>query len=689
MNSHNPTRFRQDIQGLRAVAVTLVLVYHIWPEFLSGGYIGVDVFFVISGYLITGLLIREIESTGRISISRFYGRRIRRLLPAASVVLITVIIASFLWLPVTRLEDTAWEVLASALYVENWLLAAWSVDYLAEGSSASPVQHYWTLSVEEQFYIVWPWLILFAGVIATRWRLQRSTALWTLVLGVGVLSFIHSVMATASNQVVAFFMTTTRVWELALGAVLALSVQHIQIPKSLKPWVALTGLIAILTAAIWYSDATPFPGYTALLPTLGTALVILAGSSQNSTSIDLALASRPFQYIGNVSYTLYLWHWPVIVFYAILVNSSPGFVEGLFIIALSLALTQVTYKYVEAPFHRPQTKHGSEKGAYKLAGVCIGACIVASMSAYGYVEYLKQDNPQITDFQSYPGARVFLSDKHAEPGQTLPPLPNPLNAQDDRAQVYDDGCRTSQTDVEARACSYGNPDGSFHVVLAGDSYAVHWLPALEQYAIDRNWRITVFNKSACVFADVVLERWGRDYHECVEWNKRAMAKIVALNPDLFLTGQLPAHEVHKIDGEDERVDALVEGYKKHWLTLSSKGIPVLAIRETPRMDFDGPECVATHSDYASVCRTKRLDALDFTSTFERAVKEVPTAELIDLNDVFCGEEYCDAIIGNILVYRDRGHMTATFVRSMAPILGAKINDWLENRQTLPPQRHAD
>ena len=669
--------FRPEIQGLRAVAVVLVVLYHVWPHFLSGGYVGVDVFFVISGFLITGLLLRELEQTGSVSISRFYGRRIKRLLPAASLVLVVIGAASFWWLPVTRLEDTAWEILASALYLENWVLAYWSVDYLAEGRAASPVQHYWTLSVEEQFYIAWPWLMLLFAGLALRLGGSVRSGLWWLVLVALSLSFVHSVHATANNQPLAFFMTTTRVWELALGALLALALLKFSFPAWLRQWAGITGVAAIVLAAVFYSSETAFPGYTALLPTAGAALVILAGQTPQWLSVSRPLSSRPFQYLGNVSYTLYLWHWPVVVFYKLLVDAQPGFVDGLIIIALSLVLTHVTYVLLEAPVHRSRLGERGAGKPFALGGACIALCIATAVGLYSYVSHLQEQTPAVVDVDVYPGARaLFVADGRINhPGIDV--IPNPLGARDDNAVVYRDGCRTRQQETTVNQCVYGQPDGDFHLVLAGDSYAAHWLPALRELADQRGWKVTVFNKSACIFADVTLERWGRDYHECVSWNQGVLDRVLELRPDVLVTSHSPGHTALGAQSEAANLRAIAEGYVQRWSRLVAADIPVIAIRETARMASGAPECVARYGEAAHhKCALPREAALALPSSFTMAVDAVDGVTLLDMNDALCDEDTCYAVIGNILVYRDRGHLTATYARSMAPVLGEKLDEWV-------------
>ncbi|MCR6689490.1 acyltransferase [Cellulomonas sp.] len=303
--------FRRDVQGLRAVAVALVLAFHAGLP-VPGGFVGVDVFFVVSGFLITGLIADEVARTGRLRLGRFYARRARRLLPAAALALTAVVVATLVWLPVTRWREIAGDVVATALYVVNWRLADRSVDYLAEGAAASPVQHFWSLAVEEQFYVIWPLLVV-ALVALARMRGRRVTRR-ALVVGVAVVawaSVLWSVTLTDLDPARAYFVTTTRVWELAAGALLALLAHRVvRAPAGLLRAGGWAGLALLLLAAVLLDGGTPFPGTAALLPVGGTVLVLAAGLAGPGLR---PLTAGVLQPVGAASYSLYLWHWPAVV----------------------------------------------------------------------------------------------------------------------------------------------------------------------------------------------------------------------------------------------------------------------------------------------------------------------------------------------------------------------------------------
>src|SRR6195952_2764732 len=355
-----PAHFLPHVQGLRAIAVLLVVIYHFEPGRLTGGYIGVDVFFVISGFLITQQLSRELERPDRIKLPSFWAKRVRRLLPAALLVLLFSTVATFLIMPLSALTENLKEILASTFYVENWALAANSVDYLAASNDASLVQHYWSLSLEEQFYLVWPILLLGPSIFGVR-KLSRTrpgssfgaTGRWNamivLVVAASVISLILSIVFTKNDPASAYFVTYTRVWEFGVGALLAL------IPR-LRPtraWfvnvLGYAGVLAILIAGFTFDRNTPFPGYAALVPVLGTAAVIVSHRSEHRFDIGRVLSTRVPRFFGDISYSLYLWHWPLIVIAPFIPGWGLSIYNRVILFVVAVVLAWLTKKFVEDP----------------------------------------------------------------------------------------------------------------------------------------------------------------------------------------------------------------------------------------------------------------------------------------------------------------------------------------------------
>ncbi|MEW6638500.1 MAG: acyltransferase, partial [Actinomycetota bacterium] len=372
-------KFRPDVEGLRAVAVGAVLLYHAGLPFAGGGYVGVDVFFVISGYLITGLLLREIEGTGRISLSRFYSRRAKRLLPLTVVVLAAVVALSWPLFSPVRMDAVSWDVIAAALYVINWRLGVEAVDYFEAGLGASPVQHFWSLSIEEQFYLLWPALLLLVAWWCRRTGRGLRPALAAALGTVAASSFVYGVYLTEQQAGAAYFATPARAWELALGGMLALvPAARLRVLRPGAAALAAAGLCAIAWSTYRFGDETPFPGYAALLPTLGTAAVIAAGTATTSTWPGRLLTLSPMRHVGRISYSWYLWHWPPLVFAAAYWGDlSP--LAGMAVVAASYIPAVLSHRWVESPFLRSGTLNRFPRRALALGGACTAISVALGL----------------------------------------------------------------------------------------------------------------------------------------------------------------------------------------------------------------------------------------------------------------------------------------------------------------------
>lgn len=671
-------KFRPDIQGLRAIAVLLVLLFHVWPTTLPGGYIGVDVFFVISGYLITGLLVREFEREGRISLLAFYARRIRRLLPAATLTLAAVAIGSYFFLPAATWSDLSKEVLASGLYVENLLLVSKSVDYLALQEAASPVQHYWSLSVEEQFYILWPLLMIAAGSFArkSRWR-TRVVFAW--VLGVVTLaSLAWGIRLSWVDPAPAYFLTTTRIWELGIGGLLALLAAEVRPDGAKSRWIAWAGVAGIAVSAWFYTTGLPFPGYEALLPTLAAAALIFARPAPTSL-LGRVLATRPFQYLGDISYSLYLWHWPIVVFYPF-VTGRPveRFQDGVTVIVLSIVAAHISKYGIEDRFRHPSpvaARHGF-RPAYALGVACMLMVAVAAAVPY-------RSAPKFEDFttasavldQAHPGAAAFLAGAAVPAATQL--LPAPGVAKLDRGTAYGkDGqgrCIGEETDDALAFCNYGREDAKFHVVVVGDSHAVHWLPAFELLAAENDWRVTGITKNSCAISDVTV-RYGkgansRDYLECSRWNQKLLEWILANEPDLVVVSYSPNHQL--APGIQDVQQRIAQGTVRELDVLVEAGIDVAMIKHTPWQLEDPPSCLSKPGATVAGCSGSREQVM-LEGALVLASRMDPRLHLLDFDDAFCKGDRCPVVIGNVVVHRDKNHLTATYARSLAPALSARI-----------------
>ena len=492
-------RRRPEIQGLRAVAVLLVFAFHLWPGVVPGGYVGVDVFFVISGFLICGGLLREVELGGSIALAAFYARRVRRLLPAATLVL-AVVAAAVPLLPITRWEQAAIEIAASAVYAENWVLAYRAIDYFAIGTSATPVQHYWSLSVEEQFYLLWPLMMLATVAVARRLRISAAGTLATVFAAVAASSLAASVVLAFRSPEWGYFATQARLWELALGGLLAF-LERYRRPAVARRALGMAGIVMIFCAAFAFSPATPFPGFAALLPTIGAALIILSGEEKGRSPLAL-LGTPPFRYLGDRSYSIYLWHWPAIVFYVALTRSTAiGPLVGLVIIAVVLTLSDLSWRYVEERFRRPRPDAGRPRAAWLPAAGTAGACVAAAVALFA----ASDDRPALATLAfdaDHPGPAALTEGMQAPSG--IPLRPTIAGASKDVTEATPLGCHQTPDEATMEFCEFGDPAGSVRIALVGDSHALQWVSALVPIVEQRGWRLRTYTKSGCAFAETTV-----------------------------------------------------------------------------------------------------------------------------------------------------------------------------------------
>ncbi len=677
---------RGDIQGLRAVAVLLVLAYHAGVPVIGGGFVGVDVFFVISGFLITGLIVREVETTGRLRFGRFYARRIRRLLPATAAVLLATAVMTAVALPVTRWESVLRDIGAAALYVVNWRLAAQSVDYSASEQASSPVQHFWSLAVEEQFYVVWPLVIVAFALLHRRfgWPLRRALAAGLALIAVPSLAW--SLHYTQTSPAQAYFVTTTRLWELAAGALLVLLHRRIlRSPVVLAHVLGWAGAVGIVASALLYTSATPFPGSAALLPVLSTAAVLAAGTRSEDAGIARLLSWRPLRQIGDVSYSLYLWHWPFVVIGTAVFGGSDGqlwWVVGVLLVCTSVVPAWFTYVVVEQPIH---TARSFLRPRAVLATLLV--CTFIPVTAAAALQLSFDRRVQAAAAEPRPddalGAVALGDDPSTSPAGETPSelgttVPDVTVAAKDNHIDETEGCHQTTKGSSAKVCASGDRSGTTKVALVGDSHAVHWQPALELIALERGWQLDTWTKSACGLFDVeVVYRNGEPFEACTVWRQRLMPLLLDSDYDLVITTGSNDYTVVD-DGAPvtgaRAHELLGASYARVWTELTDAGFDVVALANTPHMAVNVPECLAAHSDDVRRCATSRAEALSLAADSQAQAAELaPQVPLIDLNDWICPREECSPVIGGVITYRDDHHLTQTYAQTLAPRLAEDLD----------------
>ncbi|WP_265521809.1 acyltransferase family protein [Oerskovia flava] len=683
-----PGGFRPDIEGLRALAIGLVLVYHAGITFVPGGFIGVDVFFVVSGFLITGLLVREVERTGRISLSRFYARRAKRLLPASALVLTATAVLTWLTASVVEWRTIGGDIVSASLYVVNWRLADRAVDYLAEGTGASPVQHFWSLAVEEQFYIVWPLLLLVVAAIVRRRKVAVRPLMAIALTLIVVPSLVYSVIATASNPATAFFITPTRLWELGIGALVAVGASlWLRIPRPVALALGWLGFGTILVAALMLDGTTPWPSAWALVPTLATAAIIIAGAHVVGGTSRF-LAWRPFVWIGGLSYSLYLWHWPLLIA-ATNIWGELGQKQGLLVMAASFVPAWLSYKFVENParFSRRLSESNGLTLSFGANLTAVGA--IAGIVLMFAVPSVGTAGATTTSDPDRLGANKLEREKDTASGEdtvtgievvdTVASLvPQPQDAVDDVPAAYSEGCQAEPAATEPVYCEFGDPDGEVTVVLTGDSKMIQWVDLFDRIGVDEGWRVLTATKSSCSFSGALGTAFDEPYVECVEHSERLMADMLEMRPDVIVTSQR-----HKEGADDDgtmRRGPMIDALRSTWQELEEAGIDVIALMDNPSpFGIDAAEgqvyaCVADHAEELSRCAFDRDGGIERSGqpVFVEAAREVDEVDVLDLTDTLCNDSMCPPVIGDVLVYRQGSHVTNTYVATLEDVMAARL-----------------
>ncbi|MDT0141716.1 acyltransferase family protein [Microbacterium sp. PRC9] len=653
--------FRADIQGLRAIAVGSVLLYHAGLPFLPGGYVGVDVFFVISGFLITSHLLGQLESHGTLRFGEFYARRARRILPASFVVLALSVAAALIWYPPLLMKDLWAAAVATALYVPNYFFASANSDYLAESSNPSLFQHYWSLGVEEQFYLLWPVLL------ALVWVLVRSRrALVGVLIAVVAASFALCVWLTFAAQPWAFFSLPSRAWELGVGGLVAVLLQR-------RPgivgerWAAplgWAGIAAMAASVFLFSSETLFPGAAAALPVLGTAAVIAAGESRRGPT--RMLSARGMVFLGTISYSLYLVHWPALVLAGTALPGEQPLWTTLGIAIACVPAAWLLYRFVEDPVRRTPllTKR---RARVTLVGALAGslACLGLASAAYA-----------VADTRSLHAERAASSTVIADAPRGTDFVPDNLapalrDARDSLPEVYDDGCMLGIASTDAEGCVYGDPAAP-RIVLFGDSHAAQWFPALEGFARPAGYSVEVHAKSSCPAADIASLRRGAPYPQCPEWRDAVIDRINTSPPALVLVATYTDPEL--APGVDDDAETWAAAFGR---TLDAIDAPVAMMADTPDMREDPAPCLSAHLSDAAACAQPRTVALEGPARDGEATAAAKRGiPLVDLNEYLCDADACPPIIGNTLVYRDSHHLTAAISADMADVLGRALQPLL-------------
>jgi len=646
--------FRPDIEGLRGIAILFVLLFHAGLPWTPGGFIGVDVFFVISGFLITGKLWRESAQPGGLSIAKFYAWRIRRLLPAALVAVAVVSLVGLLIAAPLNRSELAADGASSALSLANMRFIG-SVDYFAPTSSPSPFLHFWSLSVEEQFYLVWPALIALLT-----WRGGSARRLIAVLL-IGVCaSFALSVWLTDASPARAFYLLPTRVWQLGAGGLLALI--GISSGSRRAGVVAWLGLAAIALAGVALTADMPYPGFAALIPTAG-AVALLYGGAAPAGPLRL-LTAAPLRLLGKISYSLYLWHWPLLVLPAMLLERPLSEIEVVAAVAVAIGVSWLSWRFVEQPFrYGDRSRRATSWSAIRLG---VAGILVVTLFTQGLAAGLAAPAVAVQPSPSPSGSPLASDGPIALPADLAPSL---AAARSDEERLRADGCLAFERVTTPPDCEYGVKGSAITIALVGDSHAAHWFPAIEAIALDRGWRLLTFVKVSCSFTTLAQRNLAlkREYRECTTFNEATVARINEVKPALTII--VNRRTFRPISGGETPELA---GAAFGAMVARLPGATAIIV-DTPDPGRDVPACLSKHTNDIRACLFTKDDADNSDiGVAERVAAEAAGAQLIDLTSEICAEWPCSPIRGSLLVYRDEDHMTETFSRGLALPLGEAL-----------------
>lgn len=657
--------YRSDIEGLRAIAILLVVAAHARVSWLAGGFVGVDVFFVLSGYLITGLLIQEISATGDLRFAAFYARRIRRLMPALMLMLLCVCLLGWqLLIPIAQLGQ-AKAAGGAAVWFSNFYFALAEMNYFAPDSKSNLFLHTWSLGVEEQFYVVWPLLmVLLTGAWQGAKKPPQADRLKIAMPVIFVLSLALCLWWSKNSSLLAFYMMPSRAWQFALGALVfvyfgAPKVQGeerlgLLIGNRTLIGAGWLGLVLIVFAAIFLNHTRTYPGAWALLPSFGAALVIAAGAISAKWGVERLLSLRLMQGIGRISYSWYLWHWPVLLLGATVIDMHSG-LHRFGLVVLSFIIAVVSYRYVEAPI-----RHKKFIVARPRLAVVSGLTIMV-LAGLLTVPWYQHD---ISQLKSPEQARF-------------------LRAEWDAPVIYNMGCDDWYFSSDVKLCIFGNNKAAHTAVIVGDSIGMQWFPAVREIYKTPDWRLLAITKSSCPMVDEPLfyPRINRIYKNCSIWRKNVFDELRKIKPDVVIMGSTYTYDYTK--------QQWISGTKSILAELSETAKQVYILRSTPILPFDGPACLTPHSQLFNLLAGKRTcsgPAYDSRSDevyawLETAASDYSNVRTVDMTGIVCPDARCEAQRNGEIIFRDNQHMTATFAKSLGQSLEENLQQSLNHSKS--------
>lgn len=654
--------FRPEIEGLRFLAVFLVVIYHVWLGRVSGG---VDIFLLISAFLMTGQFVRRIERDEPIRLGKHWLHLLKRLLPVAVLVIAVTVLLSWWLLPGNRWPSIISDAWASLFYFENWAAAFNSVDYYATHNVASPFQHFWSLSMQGQVFVLWPIIFSVLALLKRRLGWNLKTMMWIVFSGIFVVSLVFSIQFTQSNQSFAYFDLRTRLWEFALGSLLALALPLLKIPRQIRIVMGWLGLALIISCGLVLQVDQQFPGYLALWPTLAASLVIAAGATESRFGADRVLSAPSMRFMGGNSYALYLWHWPILVIFLSWQNrESVDWLAGAVIILLAVLLAILSTKFIERPVRRFVWVEAAWHRPILLVFVCVFLAIVPLLGWQGAMKAQVVEASKNSSADN-PGAASLTPGFELNGNPEAPTQPAASKISEQFA-VLDSDCEgkwlSTDADISAVCRAHSvteNPVKS--IVVIGDSHSEQWMPAMQYAADQNNWEMVSIIKAACPYST----SQPTATQACNDFNAKATDYVLQRAPDAVLMVGTAA----KPSSPDE---VLQPGFTEATNELIANGIDVVAMRDNPRFSFNMAECVISKGSQAEDCNPQRSDLLAEQSPFAALDAKTPGLFTLDMSDYICDQDSCPGLIGNTFVYIDDNHLTMDYSASMGPVFAQRL-----------------
>jgi peptidoglycan/LPS O-acetylase OafA/YrhL len=657
-----PRARRPEIEGLRALAVALVVVYHVFSGRVSGG---VDVFLTLTGFFLVVTLGERFGRADGFNPLRPLARSLSRLAPAAFVVLIATVLAAMWVAPQTRWREVIDHLVSSVTFTENLRLVEESVSYASLNAATSPMQQFWSLSIQVQVLVAAPFVVAAVGLLLrSTGRLRHGRRVAIVLVGAGTAaSFAWALAAVRADQQAAYFATLPRLWELGAGTLAGLLLVDRRPRRMLAAVLGWAGVLGLVACGALLDGARTFPGWQAAWPVLCALLIIVAADAGGRHGAHRLLSLPVLQWVGQRSYGIYLWHWPILVLYMVHAGQGrPAVAAGTAVIAASVVLAAVTYRLTERPA-LDLLRSRRPAWAVTLVIACAAPLVVAGAVTTTQLDRQLAGFVPTADDPDYPGARALLRPglmAEADDVEAVPPL---SVIRDDWTKVSDSRCRLegdedADTPLQPFSCVRGSDDAPRRIVLVGDSHVAQWQQPMTDIVAAHGWQLVSLINPGCNLSTRSEFRANRTLVEqCDAWRSRLVDRIVSLDPDVVV-----ALGTRIAKGERE---VLPPGFVEAWQQLAAADIPVIGLRDNPRHERDVPDCQAELGDIAPECAVAPADIYD-DDVFEADLP--PGVQLLDTRPYFCTSDECPSVIGNVRVYRDDAHVTAMYMRTVRPVL---------------------